>query len=81
VTIDARALRNHAAEVSDASLVRMRGRLRDLSPDERRAVEQTAHAVGRVVADGLLEQASSDKALAAVLSALYPVGRNGYRRG
>jgi hypothetical protein len=81
MTIDAQALRHHAADVSDASLLRVRGRLDALTPDERCAVEETAHAVGRSVADCLLERASSDEGLAAVLSALYPPGGNGFVPG
>jgi hypothetical protein len=75
--VNPQALRHHADSVSDASLVRVEGRLRMLDPDERRAVEETARAIGHGIAECLLEHASSDECLAAVLSALYPSSGNG----
>jgi hypothetical protein len=80
MTIDAEALRIHAAEVSRERVGRTRGRLRALSPPELRTVEETAEAVGQAVAGCLLDTAAADEALAAVLSELYPVG-NGTARG
>jgi hypothetical protein len=70
--IDAQALRHHAAEVCSEHIVRTRGRLRRLSPAEQRVVEQTAQAVGQAVACCLLESATTDASLEAVLAGLYP---------
>ena len=79
MTIDAEALRIYAAEISRAPHPH-RGRLRSLSPQELRTVEETAEAVGQAVAGCLLDTAASDASLAAVLAELYPVG-NGTARG
>ena len=80
MTIDAQALRVHAAEISRERLTRTRGRLRTLSPGELSTVEETAEAVGQAVAGCLLDTAASNASLAAVLAELYPVG-NGTARG
>jgi hypothetical protein len=80
MTIDSQALQGYAAEISRERLTRTRGRLRFLSPQELRAVEETAEAVGQAVAGCLLDTAASDASLAAVLAELYPVG-NGTARG
>ena len=78
--IDSQALQCYAAEISRERLTRTRGRLRSLSPQELRTVEETAEAVGQAVAGCLLDTAASDASLAAVLADLYPVG-NGTARG
>lgn len=72
MTIDAQALRHHAADVCNERILRTRPRLRRLSPGELRVVEQTAEAVGQAVACCLLESAASDTSLEAVLAGLYP---------
>jgi hypothetical protein len=77
MTIDAQALRLHAAGVSEERLSRMRGRLRAMTPAQRLAVEETALAVAQATAGCLLERAAADEALAAVLARLYPSARNG----
>jgi hypothetical protein len=74
MTIDAEALRTHAAAVSHERLARRRGRLRKLSPRQLTTVEQTAEAVGLGVAACLLDTAATDASLAAVLADLYPAG-------
>jgi|GraSoiStandDraft_4_1057263.scaffolds.fasta_scaffold308401_2 hypothetical protein len=80
MTIDGYALRVHAAEVSRERLTRTRGRLRGLSARERRAVEETADAIGQAVASCLLDSAATDETIAAALASLYPVG-DGAGRG
>jgi hypothetical protein len=80
MTIDAEALRFHAAEVIDERLERTRRRLQHLTPDELRTVTETADAIGQGVARCLLETAASNTSFAAVLENLYPVG-NGTVRG
>jgi hypothetical protein len=80
MTINADALRIYALEVSRERLGHTRGRLRALSPRELRTIEETAEAVGQAVAGCLLDTASTDASLAAVLADLYPVG-NGTARG
>jgi hypothetical protein len=72
MTIDAQALRHHAADVCNERILRTRPRLRRLSAGELRVVEQTAEAVGQAVACCLLESAASDTSLEAVLAGLYP---------
>ena len=72
MTINARALRHHAADVSEERLVQAHGRLHGLSRDERLAVEETARAVAQGVAGCLLERAAVDETLAGVLATLYP---------
>jgi hypothetical protein len=80
MTIDAEAVRVHAAEVSRERLGRTRGRLQQLTPGELRAVEETADAIGQAVAGCLLETAATDASFAEVLANLYPIG-NGTGRG
>ena len=80
MTIDSQAFLSYAAEISRERLTRTRGRLRSLSPQELRTVQETAEAVGQAVAGCLLDTAASDASLAAVLAELYPVG-NGTARG
>jgi hypothetical protein len=72
MTVDAGAVRHHAADVTRERLLRTRGRLRGLGPMERRAVEETAEAVGQAVARCLLESAATDSSLEKVLAGLYP---------
>jgi hypothetical protein len=79
MTIDAQALRGHAAEISRERLTRTRGRLRTVSPRELKAVEETAEAVGQAVVGCLLDTATSNASLAAVLAELYPVGNETVR--
>ncbi len=81
MSIDARALRQHADHISEESLQRRSARLAALSPAERVAVESTARAVGRGVVGCLLERAATDADLAAVLTTLYPSVGNGATRG
>ena len=75
--IDAQALRQHADRVSEENFLRRSARLRGLSPAERLVIEGTARAVGRGVADCMLERAATDANLAAVLETLYPSVGNG----
>ena len=74
MTIDAHALRIHAAEVSLDRLNRNRSRLRELSSGELRIVEEVADAVGQAVATCLLDAAESDTSVASALADMYPVG-------
>ena len=79
MSIDAEALRHHAADVSAERLSRSRGSLRRLDEAERLAVEETALAVGQAVAGYLLERAAADESLANVLAGLYPDGNSSSR--
>jgi hypothetical protein len=72
--IDADALRRHAREVSRERFECRRRRLRELSQSELRAVLETSEAIGRAVADCLLETAAADSSVATALESLYPVG-------
>jgi hypothetical protein len=78
--IDEAALREHARDVSRQGVRRRRGRLHHLSPDELRAVEETADAIAQAVARCLLESAAADTSIADALATLYPVG-SGTARG
>jgi hypothetical protein len=74
MTIDASALRTEASAVCQAQLLRARGRLKELTRTEQRAVEEMVQAVGLGVVACLLEGAADDERLEAVLSGLYPPG-------
>ena len=80
MNIDGEALRSHARDVSRDRLLRSRGRLRELSPGELKAVAEIVDAIGQGVVDCLLETADADPCVATALSSLYPVG-NGAARG
>jgi hypothetical protein len=74
MTIDTDALRSHAREVSRERVRFRSGQLRQLTPTELRAVEETADAIGQAVARCLLETAAGDAFVATALESLYPVG-------
>lgn len=80
MTIDGAALRSHARDVSRERFLRDKGRLRELSLGELKAVAEIVDAIGQGVADCLLETADANPSVATVLSSLYPVG-NGAARG
>jgi hypothetical protein len=65
--IDAEALRQHAQEIAARRLLKARGLLAAVTPDERLAIEKTAYAVAAGVADCLLEEAARNDLLGEAL--------------
>jgi hypothetical protein len=64
---DAEALRQHAQEIAARRLLKARGLLAAVTPDERLAIEKTAYAVAAGVADCLLEEAARNDLLGEAL--------------
>jgi len=62
-------VRLHARRVSDEQLGR--ARLARLAPDERRAVDELAHALAERIAESLLDEARRDRAVAEALESVY----------
>jgi hypothetical protein len=67
----AQAMRRHADELVDEQLHCVRHRLEALTPERRRAVEESVRAVVDSVAVAVLEEAPRSPALAAALESIY----------
>jgi hypothetical protein len=65
--IDGEALREHAREIAAGRLLKARGLLGAVTPDERLAIEKTAYAVAAGVVDCLLEEAERNDLLGRAL--------------
>ncbi len=70
MSVDAEALRRHAAVVSAEQLARA-SRLRALGPDEQDAVSELARTLTEGIVRCLLEEAERNAALAEVLRGIY----------
>jgi hypothetical protein len=66
--IDPEALRDEARRVAAERLLRSRGLLTAVAPEERVAIEQVAYAVAVGVADGLVREAARNRLVGAALS-------------
>lgn len=66
--IDEEALRDNARAVAERRLVKARGLLLTLDPDQQRAIEEVAYAVALGVADCLLEEAAESTLVEAALT-------------
>jgi hypothetical protein len=66
--IDPEALRDEARRVAAERLLRSRGLLTAVAPEERVAIEQVAYAVAVGVADSLVQEAAKNRFVGAALS-------------
>jgi hypothetical protein len=77
---DRAAVRERAHQLAQERLLRKRGLLEAVRPDERAAIEEIAYAIASKVADCLLDEAARCPTLAAALTADLPAGASGRRR-
>jgi hypothetical protein len=66
--IDPEALRNEARQIAAERLLRSRGLLAAVAPEERLAIEQVAYSVALGVAEGLVEEAAENRLVEAALA-------------
>ncbi len=71
MSVDAEALRRHAALVSAEQLGRANGRLRVLSPDEEETVSEAIEAIVERIVRCLLEEAEREASVAEALTSIY----------
>ncbi len=71
MSVDAEAIRCHAAVVSAEQLARANGRLRALGPDEEETASEAVDAVVEGIVRWLLEEAQREAALAEALASIY----------
>jgi hypothetical protein len=66
--IDPETMRDEARRITAERLLRARGLLTAVAPEERLAIEQVAYAVALGVAEGLVEEAAKNEFVGAALS-------------
>lgn len=71
MSVDAEAIRCHAAVVSAEQLARANGRLRALGPDEGETVSEVVEGIVEAIVRCLLEEAEREARLADALTSIY----------